>query len=42
MRKGDVARLRHMLDAAREARFFTEGRSRADLDTDRQVEAIRR
>ena len=29
-----VARLHHMLDAARKARQFTQGRTRADLDTD--------
>ncbi len=31
----NVTRLRHMLDAAREAVGFSRGRSRADLDTDR-------
>lgn len=33
----DVIRLRHMLDAAQEALTFTRGRSRGDLDTDRQL-----
>jgi uncharacterized protein with HEPN domain len=33
---GDEARLRHMIDAARSARRFAEGRSRADLDNDEQ------
>jgi uncharacterized protein with HEPN domain len=37
MRKDDAVRLRHMLDATREAMFFTHGRSREDLDTDRQL-----
>lgn len=31
----DVARLRHMLDAAEEALGFAQGKSRADLDSDR-------
>ncbi len=30
----DEVRLRHMLDAARKATIFVQGRSRADLDTD--------
>ncbi len=33
----DTIRLRHMLDAAREALGFAHGRSRGDLDTDRQL-----
>ncbi len=37
MRKDDAVRLRHMLDATREAMSFTHGRSRVDLDTDRQL-----
>ena len=37
MRKDDEIRLRHMLDAAREAVSFTLGRTRSDLDTDRQL-----
>ncbi len=37
MRKSDVVRLRHMLDAAREAVEFAQGMSRADLDTDRKL-----
>ena len=31
----DVTRLRHMLDAGEEALGFAQGRSRADLDSDR-------
>lgn len=37
MRKDDLVRLRHMLDAAREALSFTTGRSRSDLDTNRML-----
>ena len=37
MRKVDEIRLRHMLDAAREALSFVQGRTRSDLDGDRQV-----
>lgn len=37
MRRDDAIRLRHMLDAAREALRFAEGRTRADLDKDRQL-----
>ena len=37
MSKDDLIRLRHMLDAAREAMAFTRGRARDDLETDRQV-----
>jgi len=33
----DNVRVRHILDAAREAVNFAEGRSRADLDTDRKL-----
>ncbi len=33
----DILRLRHMLDAAREAIGFASGRSRSDLDTDRML-----
>ena len=33
----DIVRLRHMLDAAREAVSFAQDRQRADLDTDRQL-----
>ena len=36
MRREDEIRLRHMLDAAREAASFVEGRERGDLDADRQ------
>ena len=36
MRNDDAIRLRHMLDAARDALSFAEGRSREDLDRDRQ------
>jgi len=35
MRREDEVRLRHMLDAAREAVGFARGRVRADLDHDR-------
>ena len=35
MQKSDEIRLKHMLDAARDALQFGEGRSRTDLDTDR-------
>ena len=37
MRRDDAIRLRHMLDAAREAIAFARGRTRGDLDTDRQL-----
>jgi len=37
MHGDDAIRLRHMLDAAREALSFTRGRSRVDLDADRQL-----
>ena len=37
MRPDDVIRLRHMLDATREAIGFAHGRSRDDLDRDRQL-----
>jgi uncharacterized protein with HEPN domain len=37
MRPDDRIRLRHMLDAAREAMSFAEGRTRADLDSDRKL-----
>lgn len=37
MPKDDAIRLRHMLDAAREARGFAASRSRSDLDRDRQL-----
>ncbi len=33
--EGDVVRLRHMLDAAREAVRYASGHTRADLDADR-------
>ena len=33
----DVVRLRHMLDAARKASTFVNGRTRATLDTDEQL-----
>jgi uncharacterized protein with HEPN domain len=35
MRKDDRIRLQHMLDAAREALSFAQGRTREDLDKDR-------
>ena len=37
MRRDDGIRLRHMLDAAREAVSFARGRTRDDLDKDRQL-----
>jgi len=37
MRADDVVRLRHMLDAAREAVSLCRFRTRADLDTDRTL-----
>ena len=37
MDKSDAARLRHMLDAAREATSFAAGRGRAELDRDRML-----
>ena len=37
MRGDDAVRLRHVLDAAREAMSFAQGKTRVDLDTDRQL-----
>ncbi|MFW6118912.1 MAG: DUF86 domain-containing protein [Planctomycetota bacterium] len=37
-RHEDTVRLRHMLEHAREAVELTEGKSRADLDSDRTLE----
>jgi len=37
LRREDHLRLRHMLDAAREAQGFVADRTRADLSTDRQL-----
>jgi uncharacterized protein with HEPN domain len=37
MRVSDAVRLRRMLDAARQALAFTQGRRRSDLDTDRML-----
>ena len=37
MRKDDLKRIRHMLDAAKEAMSFIKGRKRSDLDTDRML-----
>ena len=37
MLEDDEIRLRHMRDAAQEAVAFAVGRSRRDLDTDRQL-----
>jgi uncharacterized protein with HEPN domain len=34
----DAVRLRHMLDAAREAMRFMQGRSRADLEADTMLQ----
>ena len=37
MRKDDLIRIFHMLDAAREALSFMEGKSRTDLNTNRML-----
>jgi uncharacterized protein with HEPN domain len=37
MQKDDLVKLRHMLDAAREALLFSSGKSRADLNSDRML-----
>ena len=37
MFKDDSIRIRHILDAAREAISFSDDRSRTDLDTDRKL-----
>ena len=37
MPKDDIVRLRHILDAAKEALSFTIGKSRADLNMDRML-----
>ena len=37
MRKDDVVRLRHMLDAATEAASFAKNKNRSSLDADRQL-----
>lgn len=37
MREHDAIRLRHMIDAAREAVSFAQGRSRGDLERDRML-----
>lgn len=37
MLRNDEFRLRHMLEAAREAVSFARGRARGDLETDRQL-----
>ena len=37
MRQDDLIRLRHILDAVRQARDFVRNRSRNDLDHDRQL-----
>ena len=39
-RHDEVARLRHMLDASREAVGFAKGKSRADLHADRGLQLI--
>ena len=41
MQEHDDIRLRHMLEAAREAVSFTHGRVRDDLETDRQTKGAR-
>jgi uncharacterized protein with HEPN domain len=37
MRKDDLIRIRHMLDAAREAMSFVKDRKRSDLETNRML-----
>ena len=37
MQKDDVVRLKHMLDAAKEAIGFCQGKNRKSLDADRQL-----
>ena len=37
MRRDDLIRIRHMLDAAKEAMGFAKGRTRKDLDSDRML-----
>lgn len=37
MRKDDLIRIRHMLDAAKEAMSFIKGKKRSDLDADRML-----
>lgn len=37
MKRDDVIRLRHMLDAAREAMTFAQARNRSDLDSNRML-----
>lgn len=37
MQKDDLVRMRHMLDAAREALSFSSGKSRTDLNSDRML-----
>ena len=37
MHSHDIVRLQHMRDAAQEALSFARGRTRADLDSDRQL-----
>ena len=36
-KQGDIVRLRHMLDAAKEAMEFAKSAQRSDLDTDRKL-----
>ncbi len=37
MQKDDSVRLHHMLDAAREAEFFAQNKTRSSLDCDRKL-----
>jgi len=37
MQKDDLIRVRHMLDAAREAESFAQNKTRSSLDTDREL-----
>lgn len=37
MQKDDLIRLRHMLDAAKEAESFVQNKTRSSLDSDRKL-----
>ena len=39
MRRDDLIRIRHMLDAAKEALSFAKNKTRSDLDSDRKERA---
>ena len=36
MRRDDLIRIQHMLDAAKETLYFTKNKSRGDFDSDRR------